>query len=115
MTKPLSPVEMMDIIDKATDTYNGDSCILGSALGALCFGTKFGWRALRLSHSASTYSKYEKILGIKFKQVCPERTVLSSRSIALKLADSIGNFWAIAKGEVPGKTLELSVTGNPVI
>ena len=115
MTKPLSPVELIDIIDKAIETYNGDCSILQSAIGALHFGTKFGWRVLRISHSSHSYSKYEKILGISFKEICPERTALSSRSVALKLADSIGNFWGVAKGEIPGKTPELSATGNPTI
>lgn len=110
MVKPLSPAEMIAIIDDAIDRYHGDCSILESAIGALIFGTKFGWRVLRISHSSHSYGKYEKILGVKFKEVCPERTELSKRSLALRLADSMGNFWDLATGKVPGKSKELSAT-----
>lgn len=101
MVKPLSPIEMMTIIDDAIDKYHGDVSVLESSIGALVFGNKFGWRVLRISHSSHSYGKYEKILGLKFKEVCPEYTELSSRSVALNIANSMGKFWDLANGRVP--------------
>lgn len=114
MVKPLSPVEIMTIIDEAIDRYQGDSSILESAIGALIFGNKFGWRVLRITHSSHSYGKYEKILGVKFREVLPERTDLSNRSLALRLADSMDRFWDLASGKIPGKTRELVVTENQI-
>ncbi len=94
-----------EIIKGAFDVYEGDIRILGSAIGALILGQSIGWRALRIVHAGATYRRYEGILGVRFKDVCPERGIHSNRSIGLSEADRIGSFWKVADGieRVPKK------------
>ena len=78
--------------------YRGPGTTLESALGALIIGRHYGWRVLRMMHSPSTYSKYEKLLGVEFKTVCPEDTDLSQRSIGMRVAVKLKSFWAVVMG-----------------
>lgn len=68
-------------------------------------GRLYGWRVLKMIHNPSTYRKYEKILGLKFTDICPERTDLSYKSRGLAAADKMNSFWAVVRGEklVKGK------------
>ena len=52
-------------------------------------------------HTRGTVKKYEKILGLEFKDCMPERTEYTDRLLGIRLADEIGKFWAVVKGEVP--------------
>ena len=92
--------EVEQQIIKSIEEYRGQGPVLGSALGALIVGQHYGWRVLKMFHNQSTYSKYEKILGIKFAELCDERTKLSRKSIGLAVADKICSFWAVVRGEV---------------
>lgn len=96
--------ELTKIIEKASEQYSGDVTILESAIGALIIGRMYGWRVLRLVHGSSSYARYERILAIKFKDVCLERTELSKKSLALKVADAVGDFWAVARGTIAGRS-----------
>lgn len=97
------------VIEKVSKEYTGDFTVLESAVGALVTGQLFGWKVLRMVHGSRTYARYEKILGLKFREVCPERTSLSSKSAAIKIADKVGDFWAIAKGEKPGRSPQVEL------
>lgn len=88
---------------KAIETYKGQMPVLESAIGALAIGQKFGWRVLQIVHSSATLKKYERVLDLKFKDVCPERTDLSRKSVGLAVADKIQSFWAVALGKHPVK------------
>ncbi len=101
------PLDLENIVKKAAAEYFGDGKILESAIGALIIGKLYGWQPLRVLHNASVYAKYQKILGVKFADVCPARGPLAGRSVGLQIDDSIANFWKIAKGEikVPNKGL----------
>lgn len=92
--------EVEQQIIKSIEEYRGQGSVLGSALGALVVGQHYGWRVLKMLHNQSTYSKYEKILGIKFTDLCDERTEFSRKSIGLTVADKIKSFWAVVRGEV---------------
>lgn len=85
--------------------YRGDATTLESAIGALVLGQHFGWRALRIIHSPSTFRKYEGILGFKFEDHVPERTHLSSKLLGISIADQTGRFWDVVMGrhKVKGK------------
>lgn len=96
-----------EIAKEAALNYKGSGNILESAIGAMYVGQIYGWKVLRMIHGSNTYVKYEKILGVKFKDICPDRGPLASNSIGLKIADKLGGFWKVATGKVPGRTPEL--------
>lgn len=83
---------------RAIATYRGGGTSLESALGALVLGQHYGTRALRMIHSPSTYRKYEKILGIRFEDICPQYTPLSRRNIGIRFAQKLGAFWDVVMG-----------------
>ena len=86
--------------------YRGIGTTMESALGALIIGQYFGWRVLKLLHNPATYRKYEKVLGVEFKKVCPEITELGKKkSIGYAITEKLGSFWAVVMGKrkVPEK------------
>ena len=102
------------VLDEATEQtilqqmkeFRGVGTTLESALGALIIGQYFGWRVLKLMHNPATYRRYEKTLGIEFKNVCPEITELGKKkSIGYAITEKLGSFWAVVMGrrKVPEK------------
>lgn len=97
---------MSDLFDFDThikgviETYQGDAAILGNAIGALVLGRYVGWRVLRVVYSTRSYSRYQSILGVQFKDVLRERDVLSRRSLALRILDRVGGFWEFCRSSV---------------
>ncbi|SFL01821.1 hypothetical protein SAMN05216302_102648 [Nitrosomonas aestuarii] len=86
--------------------FRGIGTTLESALGALILGQYFGWRVLKLLHNPATYRRYEKALGIEFKNVCPEITEMGKKkSIGYAITEKLGSFWAVVMGKrkVPEK------------
>jgi hypothetical protein len=80
--------------------FRGIGTTLESALGALVIGQYFGWRVLKLMHNPATYRKYEKVLGIEFKAVCPEITEFGKKkSIGYAITEKLGSFWAVVMGK----------------
>jgi len=82
------------------ENYSGDATVLGNALGALVLGRYVGWRVLRVVYSTPSYAKYQKILGIQFKDVLRERDVLSHKSLGLMILDRVGGFWDFCRSKV---------------
>ncbi|HRX01467.1 MAG TPA: hypothetical protein P5280_18385 [Cyclobacteriaceae bacterium] len=80
-------------IEHVISGYRGDATTLGNAIGALVLGRYVGWRVVRVVYSNSTYTKYQKILGIQFKDVLPERSRYSYKSLGLFILDKAGKFW----------------------
>ena len=100
---PISPLMDLDseveaAICQRIAEFKGDSTVLEAALGSLILGQHFGYRGLRMIHNPSTYRKYERILGISFQDVVPERTHLSRKLTGIKIADELGKFWDIVMG-----------------
>jgi len=95
------------ILEKMED-FQGMGSTLESALGALVLGQYFGWRVLKLMHNPATYRHYEKVLGIEYKNVCPEITELGKqKSVGYAITEKLGSFWAVIMGrrKVPDKGL----------
>lgn len=96
--------------------FQGNFDVLESALGALVIGRVAGWRVLKLLHSHKTYKRYEQVLGLEFagtfpwsgEYVTPERGVYSRKSVALRVADKLGDFWQVVQrsGDIPKKEAE---------
>lgn len=102
--KSMSDERLMEIIMEACHQFEGDSSVLETAIGALCWGRVVGWHGLRLMHSSRTFKRYEEILGIRFRDELPERTVHSTRMNGIKLAENLGKFWqVITAGQVKAK------------
>lgn len=85
--------------------FRGVGTTLESALGALVLGQFFGWRVLKILHNPATYRKYEKVLGIEFKAVCPEITEFGQKKVSatpsLKSLEVSGRLlWVNAKWRI---------------
>jgi hypothetical protein len=109
--KRLSDEEMLKILQDAWEEYKGDCSVLMSAMGALVLGREVGWQGIRVTMSAATFRKYEKILGVRFRDVLPDRTKNSRRIRGIRIADGLGKFWqSLSGGLIPateGKIVEL--------
>lgn len=98
--------EQEQIILKHMREFSGIGTTMESALGALIMGQYYGWRVLKLLHNPATYRKYEKVLGVEFKDACPEITELGKKkSIGYAITDKLQSFWAVVMGKrkVEGK------------
>jgi len=90
--------EFIEFTEETIKNFSGQFDTLYSALGALLVGRYFGWRVLKLTLSPTTYSKYKKVLGIDYKDELEPLGFYSHKSLGLKLANKIGNFWDIVQG-----------------
>ena len=100
--KKLSDEEVMRMVRKSWAGFEGDTTVLMSAIGALVLGREIGWKGVRVCLAAATYRKYERVLGIRFRDCLPERTKDSSRLCGIRMADQIGKFWqALSGGFIP--------------
>lgn len=108
-----------EIAAHAINDYEGDLGVLESAVGALIMGQFYGWRVLRIIHTGRTYSRYEKILGIKFNELCPARTPLSRRNNGYRWTEDFGNYWkAVNHSLIPvevNKEIASKQLGTPVV
>lgn len=89
----MSAEQLVTHIDAITKDYKGQSDVLFAAIGALMAGRIYGWRVLRILLSGASYSKYQKILQVEFKEILPEETEYSRKSVAYKIVTKMGNFW----------------------
>ena len=87
------PFDFDSHIQRTVENYQGDATVLGNALGALVLGRYVGWRVLRVVYSSNSYSKYQKILGIQFRDVLRERDIYAKKSLGLSILDEVGGFW----------------------
>lgn len=95
--------EILSVIDRAIDGFDGNLDELESAAGMLLLGRHYGWRVILLIHSPSTIRKYLKILGVKsLRDVLPEVGVLAHRSNAWRLVEGTSNFWKVVRGQIGG-------------
>jgi len=93
--------ETKKTIDLAISKFKGQLPTLEAAIGAFLAGEKLGWKVLYLVHDKSTIRKYEKILGVNFKEILPDETSLSHKSVAWTAVQKVSNFWKAVKGEIP--------------
>ena len=99
----LSDAEMLRIMQVAWKKYEGDVAVIESAFGALVIGRFLGWQALRLLHPRA-YKTYEAILGVRFRDVMPDRGPDAECFKGYELVDAIGRYWGVvAGGLVPSR------------
>jgi len=97
-----SDKELVELIDKAIKNFSGSTDTLAGAIGYLLIGRKFGWRIMFFMYSQGTVRKYEKILGIKSKEVMPEEGPLKKKAVAFNAYRKVGDFWKGVRGEIAG-------------
>lgn len=101
--KPLSVEKLkqfQEIELKAIAKFYGNLDELESALGFLHLGFHYGWKPLTIIHSKKTFRKYEQILDINARELFPEETPTSDRSIGYSLAKKVSNFWKAVSGDI---------------
>ncbi|MGO8753638.1 MAG: hypothetical protein ACLQHK_00200 [Gallionellaceae bacterium] len=100
--KPLSVdklKQLQEIELRAIATYAGRLDELESAMGFLRLGFQFGWKPLAIIHSKQTFRKYEQMLGINARELFPEDTPASYRSVGYSIAKKLSNFWKVVSGD----------------
>lgn len=100
--------ELLQIIDKAVAGYKGDVRVLESAIGALIVGHHFGWKPLFIINSQLTIRRYQKILGVQFREVLPDEGPLVHKSLGYAVVKQIGRFWDSVRGTAPGRSAEVT-------
>lgn len=94
------PPDVAAQVIEAAETHKGQAHHISDALGALLFGQIYGFRGLAVTQTRQAMRRYEAVLGIKYSEHMPHRTELSSRILGVRVADELGKFWAVVKGEV---------------
>lgn len=87
-------------IDSVMKEFKGDIVELSDAIGAAHMGYHYGWRVLRIVINPRTYRRHQQILGIEFKDVLPETTAYSEKSVGYNLVKKLNNFWEVVNGMV---------------
>jgi len=95
-------LKRLEHFDEILKTYKGDITILERAIGAYFIGRRVGWKVMYVLHDVKTLRKYEKILGVNFREEFEEYEDLSTRTRAYQAIQLISNFWKAIKGETPG-------------
>lgn len=101
--------EMLELIEKVSDEYTGQCDDLAAAVGILVLSRLFGWRVMRLVSSRRHWQVATKAFG-DIKKLTPERGKLARKSIGLKLADKLGDYWDLISGKkksIPEKTRKM--------
>lgn len=94
----MNDAEYLDFVEKTVQNFNGLGDDLSAALGALSIGRLVGWRVLCLIHSESTIRRYEKVLGIRFKDELVEEGKYAQRSLGYRLVKKLGSYWQVVQG-----------------
>lgn len=90
--------ELVAHIDLMIKEFQGDAPELIAAIGTLMVGRVYGWKVLRIITSSKSYSKYQRVLGMEFKNYLPETTEFSNRSWGFQIVTKLNNFWAVVNG-----------------
>jgi hypothetical protein len=98
----MQPKECIQVADQALKDFSGDFSQLEAAIGAFMIARHLGWKPLLLIHDKKTLRRYEKILGISFREAFPEVGPLAHKSRAWVLVQKVSNFWKAVSGDIPG-------------
>jgi hypothetical protein len=98
--------ELMRRIDEVSADFHGQFDDLQAAVGLVMAGRIYGWRVIRLAGSRRHWMVACKLFG-DLKEILPERTALSDKSLALRFVDTAGNYWDIVAGNIGRDALPL--------
>lgn len=102
MAKRIPDSKIILHIDKVTKNFKGQIPELEQAIGVWVVGRQFGWKVMLLVHDRKTIAKYEKLLGIDYRNEVPDVGEFAHKSLAWRAAQKVSNFWKAVKGEIPG-------------
>lgn len=100
--KPLSTEKLKQLQEielRALAKFHGTFDELESAYGFLRLGFQIGWKPLAIIHSKKTFRKYEQLLDINARELFPEETPASHRSVGYNFAKTLSNFWKAVSGD----------------
>lgn len=86
-------------LHESVKKFRGNAEILENAWGALLVGIQMGWRVSFIMHNQGTIKKYEKLTGVKFRDVCKPETDLSKKSLGYSIAKKLSSIWKAFRGE----------------
>lgn len=89
----LTDKELAKEIDRVIRDFHGQSNDLGNALGAFMLGKYYGWKPIMLMYSRASIRKYEKILGMNFKERLPEEGELVHKLKAYRFLRDTKAYW----------------------
>lgn len=95
--KAFSP-EIKQMIFDASQNYHGQMDDLYQAVGMLVVGRFYGWRVMRIAGTRSNWKTASRIFG-DLKTLMEEREEFADRSLGLKMADELGRYWEIIRGQ----------------
>lgn len=101
-SEKLPPELLQQLSDDAIRRFSGDGRILESAIGCLQLGRFYGWRVMLLLHAQPTVKKYEDILGVDLRDVLPEFSSKTHKSMGFRVYWHSKRFWDSVLGLVPG-------------
>ncbi|WP_372521480.1 hypothetical protein [Sulfuricaulis sp.] len=100
--------QLVKLIDKVIKKFHGNGNELETAIGSLILWRHLGRKVLLLVHDKTTLKKYEKLLGVDVRTICPAKGPLARRSLASTAVTKPRTFWKAVKGEIPNvKTFEI--------
>ncbi|MGQ0750824.1 MAG: hypothetical protein ACT4PS_09845 [Betaproteobacteria bacterium] len=85
--------------EKSVKEYQGNAAVLENAWGALLVGTQMGWKVAFIMHNQATIKNYERITGVRFRDVCDPETHLSKKSLGYAIAKGLSSIWKAIRGE----------------
>jgi hypothetical protein len=102
MPKKIKQRDIVPFVDEVTQNFKGQINELEQAIGMWIVGRQFGWKVMLLVHDRKTIAKYEKILGIDFRNEVPDVGEYAHKSVAWRAVLKVSNFWKAVKGEISG-------------
>jgi len=84
-------------ITEVCGNFVGQLDDLYAAVGLIVVGRRFGWRVMRLVASRRHWSVAVKLFGDP-KTWMDQRGVFYRKSVALKIIDGVGDYWAFIRG-----------------
>jgi len=88
--------ELMKQIEDLTKGYKGDISNFYEAVGMVVVGRLFGWKVIRLVSSGRSWTFTNALFG-DLKELLPERGQYAYKSVGLKIADELGDYWEFIK------------------
>ncbi len=96
---PITPAEIERIKQKFV-LYEGHFDSFSNAIGALFITRLIGWKVALIVYDPGTIKRYEKELGVSFREGVPEVGPLARKSVAWKVASKLRDVWrAVTRNE----------------
>jgi hypothetical protein len=95
----LSEEEFLKQVDDKLENYVGQIDHFYEVVGMIIVGRHCGWRVMRLVSSARCWKHAGEIFGDP-KNLMPERGKYAYKSVGLRIADRLGQYWDIVRGYV---------------